>query len=428
MGKLRAIVGREYFERVRTRWFVIATVFGPLFFAAIIILPAVLTARSKASEDLANMIVIDATGTDLGARVADALGGVRLGGGARPRVRVIPPMQLTPAETVATHEVMRGEVRGYLVLDDGTVAGEAARYAGRNASSLADMGTIQSAVRRTVLALRLEREGLDPARVGDLTTMDVALSTERITDRGRSGSGLVNVAFGLAAAFLLYMMIVLYGQNVLRGVLEEKMTRVAEVVVSSVSPHTLLAGKVLGVGAVGLTQQVIWFAAAVALFELRAPLLARLGAPTLPLQLPSITPGVAAILLLLFLLGYTFYAALFAAVGAMVNSDQDAQQAAMPVMLLLTATIIVVQPIMMNPTGRLATIMSWLPFSAPVIMPLRLSVAPVPPLEIAGTIAILMLACAAAVWVAARIYRVGLLMYGKRPSVRELAHWVREAR
>src|SRR5918997_5582070 len=131
MGKLRAIVGREYFERVRTRWFVVATVFGPLFFAAILILPAVLAARSRASEDLANIVILDATGTDLGTRVADALGGARVREDARPRVRGIAPMHLTPAETAATHEVMRGDARGYLVLDDATVAGEAARYAGR---------------------------------------------------------------------------------------------------------------------------------------------------------------------------------------------------------------------------------------------------------------------------------------------------------
>ena len=426
MGKLWTIIKREYLERVRTKWFVVATVFGPLFFAAIAILPALLAARSGASADLTNIVILDVSGTDLGARVAATLNRRRSAGATPTQLRVIAPAQLTPAETAATREVMRGETRGYLVLDDETLAGEQARYAGRNASSLGDIEQIQGAVRRHVLALRLEREGLDPARVGDLTTLDVTLRTERITDRGRGGSGLVNVVFGFAVAFLLYMMIVLYGQYVLRGVMEEKTTRVAEVVVSSVSPHKLLAGKVLGIGAVGLTQQLVWISAAVALFEVRAPLLARLGAPALPLQFPSISPGLAAILLLFFVLGYTFYASLFAAVGAMVSSEQDAQQAAMPVMLLLVASIIFIQPIMVNPTGRLATVMSWLPFSAPVVMPLRLSVAPVSPLEIAGVVATLGLACAAAVWVAARIYRVGLLMYGKRPTLRELARWVIE--
>jgi ABC-2 type transport system permease protein len=339
-------------------------------------------------------------------------------------VQNVTPAQLAAAESAATRAVMRDEAKGYLVLDSSTVAGVAARYAGRNASSIVDVAQITRAVRQNVLELRLERAHVDPALAAQLTKMRVELSTERITDRGRGGSGVVSAFLGFGVAFLLFVTIILYGQNVLRGVMEEKSTRVAEVVVSSVPPSQLLAGKVLGVGAVGLTQQVVWIAAGLALAKLRAPLLEWFGAEAQSFPLPTVPLAVGATLLLFFVLGYVLYSSLFAAVGATVNNDQDAQMAATPVVLLLVASMIFVQPIMLNPTGRLASVMSWLPLSAPIIMPLRMIVVPISPLEVAGTLAGLAAACVGTVWLAARIYRVGLLMYGKRPTVRELARWV----
>ena len=146
-----------------------------------------------------------------------------------------------------------------------------------------------------------------------------------------------------------------------------------------------------------------------------------------PLQLPAIGGGALVLLLAFFLLGFIFYAALFAAVGAMVSSDQEAQQAAQPVMLLLIAGIIFLNPVLLDPQSTLAKVVSILPFSAPIIMPLRLSLIAVPAWELAASLAALILACLLAVWLAARIYRVGMLMYGKRPSMRELVRWVRMA-
>ena len=261
-------------------------------------------------------------------------------------------------------------------------------------------------------------------KIKEITSMPLRLNAERITDEGRGGSGTVSIIFAGVVAFLLYMSIVLYGQNVLRGVLEEKTTRVAEVVVSSVPAETLLAGKVLGVGAVGLTQQIIWVAASVAMFKLRAPILARLGAPMTPFQLPDISIGFALLLLLFFLLGFTFYASLYAAVGASVNTEQEAQQAVQPLLIMLVATAVFINPILMNPTGRAAFIMSILPFSAPIIMPLRLAIGSVPWIDMAASLVCLALSCIVAVWIAARIYRVGLLMYGKRPTLREMGRWI----
>jgi ABC-2 type transport system permease protein len=194
---------------------------------------------------------------------------------------------------------------------------------------------------------------------------------------------------------------------------------------SSVRPTTLLAGKVLGVGAVGLTQILVWLTASLVMVRARAPLLARLGLEATPLTLPSISPGMLGVLLVFFLLGYTFYSALFAAVGAMVSSEQEAQQAQMPIVLLLVMTVMFLQPVLGAPDERLAVTLSYLPVSSPIVMPLRLSTVDVPPWEIWLSLLALVAACYVAVYVAARIYRTGLLLYGKRVSLREVLRWAR---
>ena len=428
MAKLWAIIKREYLERVRTKWFIIATVFGPIFFGAVIIVPAVLAKKSKSTMEFTNTRILDATGTGFGQKIANVMSRGRAPGTLPPQVEVLAPSALTAAESTATHQVMAKQISGYLVVDSRTLAGEQVAYAGRNATSIGDMEKLRSSVREALLAQRLQKAGIDSSDIKALTFIPLRLSTVRVTDKGRGGSGTVSIIFAGAIAFLLYMSIILYGQNVLRGVLEEKTTRVAEVVVSSVSPETLLAGKILGVGAVGLTQQILWVVTTVLMFKLRQPLLDKFGITTMPFALPDISVGLALLLLLFFILGFIFYSSLYAAVGASVNTEQEAQQAVQPMLILLVATAIFINPILLNPTSRLASIMSWLPFSSPIIMPLRLSLGSVPWYEVAGSLVGVGLACWGATWLAARIYRVGLLMYGKRPTLSEMARWVRQSR
>ncbi|HYS68607.1 MAG TPA: ABC transporter permease, partial [Gemmatimonadaceae bacterium] len=299
MAKLWAIIKREYLERVRSKWFLIATFFGPIFFSAIIIVPAWVASRSKATTDVYNTVILDATGTGFGHRLAVNIAGDSTNPAKMPAVKVVAPSELTSAESTATHEVMRKEKTGYVVVNQQTLAGEAARYAGTNATSIADMAQIKNAIRETILASRLEQVGLDNSKMKEITFIPLDFSTERITERGRAGSGMASVLFGFAIGFLLYLSIVVYGQTIMSGVLEEKTTRVAEVVMSSVPTDTLLAGKVLGVGAVGLTQQILWIGTTYVLLKLRAPIMAKLGAPVMNFSLPDISLA-AGILFLLF--------------------------------------------------------------------------------------------------------------------------------
>ena len=428
MAKLWAIIKREYLERVRSKWFLIATFLGPIFFAAIIIVPAWMASRSKSTNQVYNTTILDATGTGFGQHLAFAIAGDTTDKEKIPEVRVIAPSELTQAESLATRDVMQKKKVGYLVVDQQTVAGEAARYAGRNASSIPDMTQIRSALRQTILASRLESIGIDNSRTKELTFIPLNFSTERITERGRGGSGMASVMFGFAIGFLLYMTIIIYGQTIMSSVIEEKTSRVAEVVMSSVPTDTLLAGKVLGVGAVGLTQQILWIATTYILLKLRAPLMEKLGAPAVSFSLPEISLGAAILLLLFFLLGFIFYSSLYAAVGSAVNSEQEARQAATPLMIMIVFAGVFIQPVLLNPTGTTAQVLSLVPITSPIIMPIRMAVTGVPSLELAASIGFLVIGCVAALWLASRIYRVGLLMYGKRPTMREMARWVSYSR
>jgi len=356
MAKLWAIIKREYLERVRSKWFLIATFFGPLFFSAIIIVPAWLASRSKATTDIYKTTILDATGNGFGRRLAINIAGDSTDTARMPAVTVVPPSELTRAESTATRTVMEKKKTGktgYIVVNQQTIAGEAARYAGRNA---------------------------------------------------------------------------IYGQTIMSGVLEEKTTRVAEVVMSSVPTDTLLAGKVIGVGAVGLTQQIIWIGTTYVLLKLREPIMAKFGAPTVSFSLPDISLAAGVLFLLFFLLGFIFYSSLYAAVGSSVNSESEARQAATPLLVMIVSTGVFIQPVLLNPTGRTAQVLSLVPISSPIIMPIRMAVTGVPPLELAASLGFLAIGCVAALWLASRIYRVGLLMYGKRPTMKEMARWISYSR
>ncbi len=438
MGKLIAIIKREYLERVRTKWFAIATLLGPVLFLAITVLPVLFVSRTKASVETTNITIIDATGTALGERVGTLLTD---SSGAKPEIKVVAANATAAAESLATQAVVSKAREGYLILDSLTLRGSKARYAGRNSTTVPDMNRVGKAVDNAVLGLRLEGTGLTQARIDSLTRVNVRLEKTQLSDTGREKSGAGSTILGLIVAFLLYMVLVLYGQTVLRSVIEEKTTRVAEVVISSVRPEILLAGKIIGIGGVAVTQMGIWMASSVWIGGNVAPMLMKKASPGMGAaaadslsrsnelfsSMPSFSIGLLLALLLFFVLGFIFYSCLYAAVGSTVNSESEAQQAATPVVMLLIVSAVFIQPVALAPQSTLASVMSMLPFSAPIMMPMRMSLVAVPAWQVAVSLGGMVLACLAAIWFSARIYRVGLLMYGKRPSFGELLKWLRYA-
>jgi ABC-2 type transport system permease protein len=213
----------------------------------------------------------------------------------------------------------------------------------------------------------------------------------------------------------------MYGFQNLRGVIEEKTNRIVELVIASVRPTELMLGKIIGIGLVGLTQYLIWSLVAM---NLSLPGIASImamgesGAPTIPLSMIGY-------FLLFFLLGYFLYASVYTAIGAPFNTDQEAQQLSMIPSMLIIGGMAVYPSVMNNPNGPVAVFASLFPFTAPLIMYLRTAIAEPPGWQIVLCIVILILSTIGMAWIAGRIYRVGILMYGKKPTLPEIMRWVR---
>jgi ABC-2 type transport system permease protein len=228
--------------------------------------------------------------------------------------------------------------------------------------------------------------------------------------------------------FVLYIAVLLFGQQTMLSVIEEKNSRIMEILASSLRPFQMLMGKVLGVGAVGILQMGIWGGTIyllgqnrdriASLFNLPADAMAQLPIPTLPTDL-------LIVFMVYFALGFLVFGALYAAVGAMVNSTQEAQQAATGVTMLIMVGFFGMFAVIKDPNGSVGSVMSLIPFTAPFVMPVRWSMSSVPITDLALSLAAMVVGLLLVVWLAGKIYRTGILMYGKKPSLREVFRWIR---
>src|SRR6185369_13272795 len=220
--------------------------------------------------------------------------------------------------------------------------------------------------------------------------------------------------------FFIYMTVLLYGISVMRGVIEEKQSRIVEVLVSSVKPNQMMLGKVIGIGLVGLTQISVWALSALLLTTVGVSTFAARG-----LTMPNIPVSLLIYFVVYFVLGYFLFATLYALVGSTVSSEEEAQQAQIPVTMLLVVPMMIFNMIIANPTSTASIGLSMVPFFAPTLMMMRIAVVNPPLWQILLSMLIMLATILGCVWVAARIYRVGILMYGKRPSIAELGRWLR---
>ena len=424
MRKIWVVMRREFVEKVRNKWFIISTVLGPVLMASFIVLPILLAEKGASERKIA---VLDVGSDGFAGRLVEWL---------QPPVPIeaeLKVVELSRLESVAdslTTAVGEKALDGYLIVSEEAVDDGRIEYRGSNVSSPADMRILERAMREAVVVERLSRVGVDPALVSQaqipMRLRTVSIRGGRVTDE--SGESAFLLAY--AVWFVLYISILLYGVQVMGSVVEEKTSRIIEVLVSSLRPFQLLAGKVVGVGAVGLFQLTIWGVSAWLLFQRRDMVLGWLGVNTAggqEFQFPEVSLVTLGIVLVYFLLGYFLYAAMFAAVAAMSNSEAEARQAQAPVVMLLILPTILMLGILQQPDGNLAVSLSLIPFCSPIAMPVRWAAAPVPASELALSIGILVATLWLVVWVAARIYRVGILMYGKRPTPRELVRWIRTA-
>jgi ABC-2 type transport system permease protein len=413
------VARREFLERVRTKWFIVVTVLGPLAMIGLVVLPAWLGHRAAKEQ-----VIIDVVDrSDHGLTAAIAATAPLLGS----RLEVHDAHDADPASLEA--DIRDERIQGYLILPDDVLTGGQVVYRGDNATNFEFLARLGVVVNQVVKAARGAQAGLDADQIAAMLR-PVDIDAKHTTGTGEAKSATESFMVGYLIAFILYMSIMLYGVNVMRSVVMEKTSRVVEIVVSATRPGGLMLGKVFGVGAVGLLQLGIWATVALLLIQFHSQILGMLGVASsgggLP-ALPDLALADLALVLVYFLLGYFLYAALFAGLGAMVNSEQEAQQVQTPVVMLLVVPIVCAQLVANDPRGTAAEVLTLIPFASPVLMPMRWLLGGASPLDLALSLATLVAAIAGAVWLAARIYRIGILSYGKRPSLRELARWIRSA-
>jgi ABC-2 type transport system permease protein len=445
MGKLFAIVQREFIERVRTKAFLIGTLIGPLLFFAIGMLPGLMLGKPTAGQTIA---VIDATTGQVAPRLLDSLGRQTLGAGASQVKRydfVMVPAD--PGRVAAVRDSLlpgvdrrddRGDavpdaLTGILVVTDTGLAAGRITYLGKNVGSLGDVSNLERALRVAVTRERMRSMGVSD-EVAIAATARVDLTTAKVTRgklTGEEGEG----AFWLSYILIIVLFIAMMptGVQVMSAVVEEKSNKILEVLVSSVKPFDLMLGKVLGVGAASLLQLGIWGASASFLGRLAAGGGAGQGAmgtpdaaPKMAMSIPSIPTDLVIVTLIYFALGFLFFTTAYAAVGAMCNTVQETQQVQFPVMGMLLAGYLGAFATIGRPESTAAKIMSFLPPTAPFIVPTRWSNAPLPLSELLASIGICVLGVIGMVWLAAKIYRVGILSHGKKPSFKDIWLWIRE--
>jgi ABC-2 type transport system permease protein len=409
------VARREYLERVRSRAFMVATVLGPLILGGLMLIPAL--AARRATKPL-RVVVLDASGA-LREPVEQALGAIKDGG--TPRFVIVPPPAgpFDRARADLQASVLRGHLDGYVFLPAGALDASQAQFHGRSVGAVMEMRLLERALEEAFVRVRLAQEGLDRARLREVTR-GVDLKTMRLSEAGAREDRGAGFLFSVVLLMAIYTAVFMWGQALMTSVIEEKNNRVVEVMVSSVSPDTLLSGKLLGVGAAGLTQLLAW-----ALTVGLVGLYVGSGAVAGGASVPEVGVGVLAAFVVFFLLGFFLYGSLYAAVGASVNSMQEAQNLILPLMMPVILAMMFFPMVLRSPDSSLAVGLSLIPLLTPLLMFLRISVLMPPAWQIALSIGLTLLTIWGVVWTASRIYRVGILMYGKRPTMPEILRWVR---
>ncbi|TAE26484.1 MAG: ABC transporter permease [Cytophagales bacterium] len=447
MKTIFLIMRREYLVRVKKKSFIVMTLLTPILMSALWLLPAYLATRKT---DLKRVQVVDDT-----KRFASVFQSTE-------------ELKFESSNQTIDEAKRKFAKSGYDVLTHvpANIIDDPKGlkiYAEKNVS-LGVVRDIENVVENEIENQKLISAGID-RKVLENTKVNVSARTYNLSEEGEkdSSSGAATI-LGYVLAGLIYFTIFLYGAQVMRGVLEEKTNRIVEVIISSVKPFQLMAGKILGVALVGLTQFMLWILLTIGL---STGLSAVIGSDALKERVEqsavrSASPGAATppgmsvkgeqakakaandanmmakvqsalstvnwpLLLTCFFIyfvgGYLLYSALFAAVGAAVDNETDSQQFMFPITIPLILGFIIAQTVVLNPDGAVAFWFSMIPLTSPIVMLVRIPFG-VPIWEIALSVALLIGGFIGIAWVAARIYRVGILMYGKKPTYAELAKWV----
>jgi len=398
MRNIWLIARREYLERIRTKSFIVMTVLLPAIMAAVAFGGSLLGGGKN--KPAAHIIVVTQD-VQLGMNLQSEIE-------AQKQATITADLISPPGSDTRdrlNREVISRDLDGYLWIapSSSDSTGNTAQWVTKSKPRGIRKGTTIDDTIRTVVSSH--------ADAGPLQAVDLDSSPTGTADAQSSAR---NTAY--AVFFLMYFVILFYGMNVARSIIEEKTSRIFEVLLATIRPEELMAGKVIGVGSVGLTQVGIWIAAG-----------AILGSSGLMAAGDSIhlTLSQGIYFIVFFLLGYILYSSIAAALGAMTSSEQELQQMNIFLMLPLIACSTVIYRVVTEPTSFISKAFSFFPFCTPLIMYVRIAVGGASGLEIAISIVELILTIWLILWIASRIYRVGILMYGKRPNLPEIIRWLK---
>lgn len=419
--KIFTIISHEYLIKVKSKGFIIGTFLGPLAMLLIVALPGVV-AYFSADETSRKIAILDKTQI-IGEQIVKT-------DTAKYFLTVKPEKELLK-------QVIEEKLDGYLVLDETAIQnGEATVYS-LGGGGLGFMTSLEKNVGELIKLHRLKSAGASET-VMKLMDSPINIISKKVSQKGEEKDYSGGLAmFGYILGFAIYMLMFIYGMMVMRGVIEEKSNRIVEIIASSAKPFEIMMGKVIGIGLVGLTQVSVWallssgilfiVGGGIATLMPHNPAMSAQSASMLPpgMEIPPITPGIAIAFIFYFLAGYFIYSTLFAAVGSAVDQEQDAQNLQLPITLPIIIPIMFIFNVMSNPDGNLAIALSLFPLFTPILMIVRIAAGHVPAWQIIASVILEFATFFGALWLAAKVYRIGILSYGKKPTFKEIFRWIK---
>ncbi len=418
MGKIKTIVKKEIKLKVMTKGFLIGTLLGPLIILLFTFGPAFFIALSEKKP--VNLVVVENTGR-LQSEFQKVFNDTLENGMSRFRITFMDSLAFQQKQNELFAQLEKGKLKAVVVIPSTIFSNGKAIYYSKSASDIDFISNLKERLSNVVNREKMRQAGVDPLLVERLST-PVKLETRKV-QKGSVQKSNVGQVWAMAFVFtmMLYMTSIFYGNAVMRGVLEEKTSRIVEILLSSINAFQLMLGKIIGIGLVGLIQYLFW-----GLMGIVGFVLVSVSKPEFVKYL-QVQPSAFAYFVIFFLIGYFQIAGLFAAVGSMASSEEDMQPLSMPVNMLVIIPFIMGFSVIGNPGSSLGQILSFIPFFTPLIMFLRVLLISPPWYEVWGAIALNIGAIVLFGWISARIYRVGILMYGKRPNLPEIIRWIRYA-
>ncbi len=417
MNKILTIIKREFMTKFFTKGFLIGTLLSPFIMLGLIFFPALLGDIDQ--ERTNHFHFVDQSGT-LASQMNTLFNDTLSDGSPEFQLTEISPATFASDRQRLETALEEDAMDAILVIPENVLSNGKIDFLATSVGGLSVLGKMEGRFQEAINKIRLQDAGLDPDNVEKLTA-NVDINTLKVGGGEQSEDAFdQQMIMAVVFLFFLYMSSILYGNSVMRGVLEEKTSRIIEVLLSSSNSFQLMMGKIFGVGSLGLAQYLVWMVVGGLGF-----FIAGSTAPSL-LNNISVEPIVFLYFILFYMIGFFQYSSLYAAAGAMSNTQEDAQGLSTPVTFLIIIPFLLSLTLgMQNPDGTISTILSILPFFAPMVMFVRMALVDPPMIEIVLSLVVNVAAIIFFIWLCAKIYRVGVLMYGKRPTVPEMIKWLR---